>query len=373
MTNALFAWLRRPALWLALGVVAALVVVMARFLPPGPDFQFTHRPVALRFIRGETQLFDGPSIGFYNAPWSLAVIAPLTLFSEAVGQAVLNTVSLLGMVLAIHALREPVRLPAVFVLLALANLHTVDLLLRGNVDALMLAGVGLCWMGFERRNPWLLAPGLWLMSIKPVNVALAGLLFLFAMRSWPWRDWLKALSLLLVSFAASLVLNGPDWPVRYFVSLRQSPPYTFLLATVWRGAEALHVPAALVAVLCGLAVAGWGYAVWRLGLTQLTLHLALATNLVVSPYSLGYHYILLIPAFLYVARRSWPLALLAYAATWTPLIRLRYGFDVTWIDVIYPLLLLAALWWVGWKDGVFYYHYGTKPGDNIPNLEGNND
>jgi hypothetical protein len=350
MTNISFYSLRNPKLWLALAMVVALVIVLARVMPLGPDYYYTFRPIAERFLRGQTRLYDSHSYGLYSAPWSLALIIPLTFFSVPLGQAVLNVTSLLCILLAIHTLREPEQLPVVFVALAIINLHTFDLIIRGNLDAFMLAGVGLSWMAFQRKNPWLLSLGFWLMSSKPVNVALAGLLFLFAMRRWPFKDWLKASSLLLISFGISLFVNGPDWPLRYVNTYKADPPYTFLIVTVWRAAGALHLPIALIVAVCGVALAAWGYAVWKIGLTQLTLSLALATNLIVTPYALGYHYVLLVPAFLYIARRRPVWALLAYAATWTPLLRLRFGFGITWIDVVYPLILLAALWLIGWKD-----------------------
>lgn len=352
MSDRRIRWLLNPRVWLVIGVVMALTVVLARVMPPGPDYYYTQRPIAERLLRGQTRLYDGYSYGLYNAPWSIALIIPLTFLSVPLGQAVLTVMSLLGIILAVHAVREPERLPVVFVVLAVVNLHTFDLVIRGNLDAFMLAGVGVSWIGFQRKNPWLLSLGFWLMSIKPVNVALAGLLFLFSIRRWPFKHWLKASSLLLVSLVVSLFVNGPDWPLRYLNTYKADPPYTFLIVTVWRAASALHLPTALIVAACGLALAAWGYAVWKAGLTQLTLGLALATNLIVTPYALGYHYILLIPAFLYVARRSRAWALLAYAATWTPLLRLRFGFGITWIDLAYPLILLVALWLIGWKDVV---------------------
>ena len=352
MSDRRIRWLLNPRVWLVIGVVMALTVVLARVMPPGPDYYYTQRPIAERLLHGQTRLYDGYSYGLYNAPWSIVLIIPLTLLSVPVGQAVLTVMSFLGIILAVHAVRESERTPVVFVVLAVVNLHTFDLVIRGNLDAFLLAGVGLSWIGFQRKNPWLLSLGFWLMSIKPVNVALAGLLFLLAMRRWPFRDWLKAASLLLVSLVVSLLVNGLDWPLRYVNTYKADPPYTYLIVTVWRAAGALHLPTALIVALCGIALAGWGFAVWKVGLTQFTLGLALATNLIVSPYALGYHYILLIPAFLYVARRRPGLALLAYAATWTPLLRLRLGFSITWIDLAYPLIVLASLWLIGWKDVV---------------------
>jgi hypothetical protein len=31
-------------------------------------------------------------------------------------------------------------------------------------------------------------------------------------------------------------------------------------------------------------------------------------------------------------------------------LRLRLGFSITWIDLGYPLIVLASLWLIGWKD-----------------------
>ncbi len=59
---------------------------------------------------------------------------------------------------------------------------------------------------------------------------------------------------------------------------------------------------------------------------------------------------LLIPAFLFVASRSRALAVVAYALTWTPLLRLWWGFAATWLDFGYLLVLLMGVWWVSWRE-----------------------
>lgn len=84
---------------------------------------------------------------------------------------------------------------------------------------------------------------------------------------------------------------------------------------------------------------------WRDGLNERTLGLALATNLAFTTYAHGHYYVLLIPAMIAVARHSRPLALLAYVTTWAPLLRSPFGFGASWVGVLYPLALLAALWW----------------------------
>ena len=73
--------------------------------------------------------------------------------------------------------------------------------------------------------------------------------------------------------------------------------------------------------------------------------LVLATTLAVTPYATGIHFVLLVPAFVRLGRK-WPLLALAYPAGWLPLARLVGGFELAWIDYLYPLLVLAGVWWI---------------------------
>jgi hypothetical protein len=103
----------------------------------------------------------------------------------------------------------------------------------------------------------------------------------------------------------------------------------------------------LPAVLTLLAVAGFLGLAWRVGLSQWTLSVALATNLAFTPYANDNHFVVLIPAFIFVARHDWRLAVLAYLTTWTPLLRLIWGYGASSIDIVYPFVLLVASWLVG--------------------------
>ena len=207
--------------------------------------------------------------------------------------------------------------------------------------------MGLGWLALRQERPWLMAVAWWLLAIKPPNVLLVILLYLWSMRRWRARQWLSAVSLTVLSLLASSLLLGWDWPRRYLDNMRAEPPLTFLISSVWRGAEQLGVRQWPLLVLGMLALGGWLALVRREGLSERSLSLGLAVNLLFSPYTLSYHYILLLPTFLYVARRDWRWALLAYLTTWTPFLRLLGGFDITWVDSSYPLALLVGAWWVG--------------------------
>jgi hypothetical protein len=333
---------------LAALVMVGLVAALTRFWPPGFDYTIFYT-VSREWLAGKTNLFDSASPLFYSPPWSLVLFVPLSLLPFALGQALLNVASLGGMLFAAHAVRGGGRLPPWALVLALANLAVLNLILVGNVDALALAGIGLAWLGLRRQRPWLLGAGWWFMSLKSVNVLPIAMAFLWAIRRWPLSSWIKSLAPLGLSLVVSLALD-PSWPVRYYQLVHHDSlaGYT-LVATIWRATAALRIPA-IVPALMGLAAAAACLALlmWR-GLTWATASLVLATTLSFTPYASGIHLVLLIPAFLFVARR-WVLGVVAYLLTWTPLLRLVWGFGISWLDALYPLCLLAFVWFSIWRD-----------------------
>ncbi len=328
---------------LAIAAIIILTILMSRVWPLGPDYYFYYRPVAEAFLSGQTRLYDSLEAGFYNAPWGLLITIPLTWFSLYMGQAVLVVASLLCLLAAVRLLQRDHALPVYAIALALANLHTFDLLLRGQIDAFILPGLVLGYMGIRQKRPLLLSFAFWLLAIKPVNVVLPALLFLYAIRQWPRRDQLLALSLPLLSVPLAGVFIGFDWPLRYVQAFAGRPPNDYLSISLWHMAEFLHLPAWPFVILAAAALAIFARTVRRQGFTERTLYTAIALNLIFTVYANGNHYILLIPVFLYVARHSRRWALLAYAMTWTPLLRAVGGFDLAWVDLLYPIVLLAAL------------------------------
>ncbi len=177
-------------------VLSAVFVVFGEYWPLGDDYFFTFREVTESFLRGETRLYDSNSVGFYNAPWTILVILPTVFMSLQYGEALLIIASLLGMLVSVAAVskKNNDKFTLLIIALAIVNLYMFDLLTRGNIDGLLVLGIGLGWFGVERKNPILLGIGLWLLSIKPLNVVLPTLVFMKAIWHWPGSDKLKALA-----------------------------------------------------------------------------------------------------------------------------------------------------------------------------------
>jgi len=341
------------ALALAAAVTIGLVVVMARTWPVGPDYYFTFRPAAEMFLLGETRLYDQETLGFFNAPWTLLFFVPLTALSLRAGQAVLTVGTLLMLLASTGLAREGRPFPGYALVFALLNLHTFDLLIRGQIDGFSLLGVALGWWSIQQRRPWGLSLAFWLMAIKPINVALVAIVYLIAIRHWSRGEQVRALALPAVSLLVSFIFLGADWPLRYIDNYRVfSPPKAYLTLTVWRVARSVGFPfwpLILLAAGC-IALALW--LAWRVGLHRWTLSIALATNLVFAQYATGNHYVNLIPAVLFIATRSRRLGGLAYLLTFTPLLRLAFGVSIAPIDLLYPVALLATAWYFAGQDGL---------------------
>lgn len=334
-------------------VVAGLVILMARVWPIGPDYYFTFRPAAEKFLQGETRLYDQETLGFFNAPWLLLFFVPVTQLSLRLGQALL-TVGTLAMLLATTGLmREEYPFPPYTYVVALLNLHTFDLLIRGQVDGFSLLGVALGWWAIRRHRPWTLSLAFWLMAIKPINILLAALLYLIDIRHWCLRDQIKALALPVLSLLISFLFLGADWPARYVENYQIfSPPKAYLTLTLWRIARSIHFPFWPLIVLAGGCVALTLLLAWRVGPHPWTLSIALATNLVFAQYATGNHYVNLIPAVLFTGARSRRVATVAYLTTFTPLLRMWFGTRIAPIDLLYPLTLFVAGWYFAAKDGL---------------------
>lgn len=332
-------------------VVCLLTLWIAERTFIGPDFYFTYYATGSKWLGGEGPLYgltyEQADVGFYNAPWLLLILVPTALLPLALGQAIWHVASGLLLIGSAHVWTRP-QVSPVWIALSIANLFTVDLLLRGQIDALLLAGVMLGWLAVREERPWQLSAAFAILLVKPPNVLLVMLLFSIAARRWSRRQWAIIVSVPLLLAVGSGVFVGFDWPLAYLRNAQQRPIIDYLSITLWRALDLLGLAAVPFVVLAGAAVAAFVRRAWRVGMTQQTVCIALATNLVFTTYANGNHYVLLIPVFLYVAQRNWRWGIAAYAASWSPLLRLPLGYEAAVVDLVYTLILWAGAW--RWPD-----------------------
>jgi hypothetical protein len=339
-------------------IIGLLTFVMGKYWPVGADYFYTFRPAAEAWLTSQADIYAPGQFGYFGAPWGIFLILPTLLLPIQFGQALLSVFSLIGLLLAVYLFnsgQDTERVKPLIVALAIANLHTFDMLIRGNIDAVPVVGLTLSLLGLRHQKALLLGIGLLLLSIKPVNVLLPIAVILWHIRHWPRRALLVSLAPLAVTFLISLPLFGPDWPLRYLAFLQASPPMTYLQTSLWRGMEflgfrreaaAMLALPVLIAFFVTLSRVKKAAAAWKLSL-------ATATNLFITPYALGSHYTLLAPIFTKLSSMNKRLMWI-WLLTLTPLLRLVGGgkaFERSWIDVTYPLSVMIACFWIMWKKG----------------------
>ncbi len=347
-------WQQICIISLAIATIFGLIIVLQEYLAIGVDFYFDYRPFSLKWLHGEIQLYDSnrmePPV-YYNAPWTLFLTLPLSLFSFKVGLAILNTLSLSIIALTIHIWRSneyTIPIPVLF--LSLFNPHTIDLFVRGQIDAFILIGVVIGWWATNARRPLWLALAFALLAMKPLNVILVSLLFLITIRHWTWSERLMTLSVPTVLVLISPLLFGLDWPLRYIEYIRVDPPWDGIEITIWKGLELAGLPNWPFIPLALVAVATFVWWGWQIGATRWMVCVALATNLVFTTYATGNHYILLVPVFIYLAWQDWRLVILAYLFMWTPFSRFKWSDTSSWLDIFYAILLLITSWYFGLRS-----------------------
>jgi hypothetical protein len=323
-------------------VVLVVFFLLVTFWPIGSDYFHAFRKIPQRFYGGETQLFDNNSRGYFNPPWSIFIILPTIFLPLRYGQAVLLLFSLFGILISIIAVKVDNKNNLLIFTLALANLHTFDLLIRGNIDGLVALGIGLAWIGINRKSTAFLGAGLWLASIKPINVILPILLFIRASWHWSLREKILVVLPLIVTFALSFSIFGNNWPIRYINAIIANPPKTYLQTSLWRGFENFNLQKDIALWLFLFIMIVFSLTLIKVkNVNKLTLVFSISLNIVFSPYTLGSHYVLLASAFVVLAQDN-KLFLATWLLTFLPLTRLIWGFQVAWLDILYPISLLIG-------------------------------
>jgi hypothetical protein len=339
-------------------VVLVLFFLFGEYWPLGPDYFYIFRPTTEAWFAGQTQLYDSTDFDYYNAPWGIFLITPTLLFQPNYGQSLLSLISLLGLVYAAYTFRSSLsenRFQLPVITLAIANLHTFDLLIRGNIDGYIVLGLALGYVGIKGKKPLLVGVGLWLLSIKPLYVLLPILTTIWLIRTWSRRDKIVLSAPLGITIIASFPLFGFNWPLRYIQFISTNPPLIYLQTSLWRvftffGFEKQLVYWIAIPILLIFTV--------TLIKTQAVpvewlFSLSLTTNLTVAPYVLGSHYVLLTPTLVLLAmKNNWLIGI--WFLSFTPLLRLIWGFEVAWVDVLYPFAMLLAVFVLIWQE------YGMK-------------
>lgn len=310
------------AQWAILLATAALLVVALRLLtrqiPFESDWEGYFQPIARGWLDGSLVLYRDTRWGggYWSPPWLLWPLIPLAVWPAWIGWGVLVVATLLLMA---WLTRDYGRRWLVF-----ASPLIIDLVLDGPVEIAPMLGIALGWLARDR--PYLLGLALVLMATRPQTCFLVALWLLLH-----HRHRLRALLAPALVFAASLVLHGWDWPLRW-----ASGPSVFITVdyannvTPWRSLGLWMAPVAL-------ALSVWAL---RLPRSRRNLGALVAANALATPFLGSYSLVHVLAFSLLPLGPGWALA--GWLASFTVFLR-------PWFDQAVRLdFLIAAVLMIGY-------------------------
>jgi hypothetical protein len=345
-------------------VAAAVAWLMDRYLSTGVDFTCTFYPVTRAWLAGQTRLYDEVSGGIGHLPWSIWLTIPFAIWPPLFGLSLLRVFSLTAVILAVVVFTRYGYRQALSLAFAMFNLHTFDLLNRGQLDGYSVLGIVLGWLAVNRRKPWLLAAALIAMMIKPtVTLPVAAFFLWLAWKRWPLREVIIAMLPPSCVVVLTFVVFG-FWPPRMQAAMAAAPWLDIWLSTIWRAQEMLSlspfVPWLIAASAAGISAWAWHKAGSLSGsdIPLARLLIVVTTTFVVTPYALSYYYAILLAIVIPVLTGWRPgLGFGLYALTFLPVLRHWVGPENAWIDLLFVFVTYA---------GVIFYTLRKPEIDSAP-------
>jgi hypothetical protein len=328
-------------------VVIFFIAHITLFPFVGSDYFFHFHGTAEVIFREGAPLYNekigGPQFG--QPPWLLPIIGLGLFVPLEYGQAFLTTFTLVAMIFAVQSiLAKTTELSPLYQAIAIINLHTIDLIVRGNVDGFAVLGFALVWWAYKQRRAWLIGVGFWLIAIKPLHFVLFGLAILWGARKWSWREKLWIFAPVVVSYLISAVFLGMGWGLRFVqYNAFEHELYDVFETSLWKIVDVLGLPAITTAILTISAfILGIVFIVTRKTIDRDEIAVLMAVNVVFAPYIIGSHYVVLAPVFAWLMLRHRAFALLWFL-TLTPLLRTDGQFRNLWLDSFYAIAVMIAV------------------------------
>ncbi len=345
--------------WLGVSVVGlAAAWFLARMPGQSVDWTLHFYPAGRLYVAGETLLYDAQTTGFYHPPWVIWLLLPFTSLPIDAGLFVLRVASVLMIGAAVRTFVDGWLYRVVGMMIAIVNLHFVDLGYRGQITAFNALGAAFAWIAYTRKWPLVLGASYILLTVSAPNALPFALVLAWASwKTWELRDWLYSLILPGTVGVMSFFAFGL-WPLRWVENMQLRPPAetvfgTEYFTTIWWASDFLNlayiIPIAFAVGVTGVTLWAWH----QLDIddtkpvdVQLIERLLLVTTAVflVTPWSLSYRFVLLyglaVP-YLFALRPRWVLVI--QLLTFLPLLRVVLSPSYAWIDLLYVLVIFSAV------------------------------
>jgi hypothetical protein len=208
-----------------------------------------------------------------NPPWSLAILYPFEQLPLKMTWGLMSFLLFTAVILWIPPFKHWTRY-LLFVIVPISY-PTLRNYAEGNYEAILLWGLLIIYLAYQKRNPFLLAFGVLLATIKVQACFLLILLIPWYIRDWEQKKQQQFYLVIAVWVIPIMALFGKMWidSLGYY-----SPEFgSFSLTT-------LELPWYLDYLIRGILI---GFALYasQQHLTRATMSLLIVTSLIVSPYA----------------------------------------------------------------------------------------
>lgn len=289
-------------------ILIALLLIFSTmlFIPPLDFKNYVH--AARVWYNENTLLYTEHTQEFFYLPWSMALLAPLALFPDRIGQAIFNTGVIFFLLWAINVIGVKKK---TYIAIALLTPFTVILFLLGQWDGLIIGVAILAWFAINNNRPWLLGLATILLATKPTNVILVFVVLMLHIRNIRIKDIIYASILPLFTILSSFFIAGTNWIQRYMHFLQKYPAKGFNIS-IWN----TGLPFIVISFIVILIILYIIYISLRIGINHRNISLAMIGSLLLSPYVIPYHLIALSPALGIIINHKFKLGIWLWLSTW---------------------------------------------------------
>jgi len=304
---------------------------------PVLDYHY-YADAARSWLDGSSALYDSKTSHFYYLPWTLIFLVPLSFLPDNWGQAILNLISVSGLIWGVKKLLPKISFSRTA--LSIVNPFTISILILGQWDAIIVIGVVLAWQALKKNKSWLLGLAVCIICTKPNNVILPILLFIIGIRNWPLKDILITFFPIISIILISTIFFGTDWPIRYLKFIKISPPLGHNIS-LWKIGFSFYFLILLsIPILWSII-----YLIIKNDVNENLICYSLVANLIISPYVVPYHFVYTVPALAILAASK----LRIFQTLWvvSTILFLMFLFQQqirpSFYLQVYPVILLAII------------------------------
>jgi glycosyl transferase family 87 len=280
------------AAYLIIGV-ALLIAILAciTFTEQVPQPLIDSKTLAIDWQAIHGALLNGHikyegGIVLMNPPWTAVLVLPLGFLPMRVSWGLVVFLTLAVELVSVPRFQHRWRYYAAIFLLVF-SFPSLRQLADGNFESLVIAGVCLCLLGYQKQNPLIVIVGVLLATAKVQIVALfLAALGLYMLQTWKPALWLKAVGGVLMVVIPSMIWLGSEWLHNVSINPTFGSLIDISLVAAFKRAQ---LPLGVYLILWIALFAISGYMVWKSDRTfsREKAGMLVAASLLLAPYSAG--------------------------------------------------------------------------------------